>query len=319
MAVENRVTVVFLDRASLPVPLRPLGFPHIWQEYDATTPEQILVRAADAQIILTNKISLDAATLAALPHLRLIAVAATGVNIIDLAAAKSHGIAVCNIRGYAIHAVPEHAVMLLLALARNLPAYQSDVAQGAWHTSPHFCHFGAPIRDLHGRMLTLIGRGSLGRRTAALAEAFGMRTQFAEHKNAATIRAGYVPFRDALASADAISLHCPLTPATRGLIGAEELAWLKPDALLVNTARGGLVDEVALLQALQAGQLGGAALDVLEVEPPSRESSLLSAQLPNLIITPHVGWASHDAMTRLAEQLVANCEAFVAGTPQNLC
>jgi len=310
--------IVFLDRASLPVPLRTPGFAHTLTEYDGTAPEEVVARAQDADIVITNKVALPAEIIADLPRLKLIAVAATGVNIIDIAAAKARDITVCNIRGYADYSVPEHALMLMLALSRNLRAYQDDLAKGAWQSSPYFCLFGAPVRDLYGKTLTLFGQGSLGRRTATLAAAFGMQVQYAEHKGAANVRDGYVRFEDAIAGADILSLHCPLTADTQGLIGAAELALMKPDALLINTARGGLVDEAALLAALQAGRLGGAALDVLATEPPRQGSPLLDSRLSNLIITPHVGWASFEAMSRLAEQLIENCEAYAAGAPQNI-
>lgn len=313
-----QINIVFLDRASLPVPLRAPCFAHTLTEYDGTSPEDVVARALDADIIITNKVALPAELIVSLPRLKLIAVAATGVNIIDLAAAKARNVTVCNIRGYADYSVPEHALMLMLALSRNLYAYQYALEQGEWQNSPYFCLFGAPVRDLHGKTLTLFGQGSLGRRTAALAAAFGMKVQYAEHKGAEAIRDGYIAFEEAIASADIISLHCPLTAETRGLIGAAELTLMKPDALLINTARGGLVDEEALLVALQSGRLGGAALDVLAVEPPRAGSALLDAKLLNLIITPHVGWASYEAMSRLAEQLIENCEAYVAGTPKNI-
>jgi glycerate dehydrogenase len=206
----------------------------------------------------------------------------------------------------------------MLALARSLPAYQADLADGAWQRSPYFCHFGAPIRDLNGRTLAIVGNGSLGRRTAALAGAFGMRIIYADHKHATNIREGYTAFAGALKEADIVSLHCPLTPETRGLIGRAELAMMKRDAILINTARGGLIDEAALLDALRENNLGGAGLDVLEEEPPTTGSPLLDAQLPTLIVTPHVGWASREAMERLAEQLIGNIEAWAKGEPRNL-
>ncbi|QDQ28573.1 D-2-hydroxyacid dehydrogenase [Chitinimonas arctica] len=312
------LNIVFLDRASLPVPLPPLAPAHRWTEYPSTDPAQLLERCADADIVISNKVMLDAATLKALPRLKLIAVAATGVNNVDLAAAASQGIAVCNIRAYAEISVPEHALMLMLTLLRSLPAYQRDLAAGAWQRSPYFCHFGAPVRDLHGRTLLIVGGGALGQRTATLARAFGMQIQFAEHKGHSDCRAGYVPFADGLAKADVISLHCPLNEQTRNLIGPAELAAMKSDAVLINTARGGLVDEAALLTALQEGRLGGAGMDVLHEEPPRRGNPLLTAELPNLLITPHIGWASFEAMSSLAAQLIGNIEAWMAGEPRNL-
>lgn len=312
------LNIVFLDRASLPVPVRAPALPHRWQAFDATSPAQLLTHAHDAEVIISNKVVLDGASIAALPRLKLIAVAATGVNNIDLAAARARGIPVCNIRGYADVTVPEHALMLMLALMRKLPAYQRDLRQGQWQQSPHFCLFGAPIRDLHQRKLLIIGGGSLGQGTARLAQAFGMQVQFAERRGAGTVRAGYVDFEQGLREADVISLHCPLNPETRGLIGAAELAAMQPEAVLINTARGGIVDEAALLDALRAGRLGGAGIDVLHEEPPRNGNALLDADLANLIVTPHVGWASYEAMSGLAEQLVGNIEAWASGQPRNL-
>jgi glycerate dehydrogenase len=314
----SALNIVFLDRASLPVPVPRPAIAHRWREYDMTAPDDVLSRCRDADVVISNKVRLDAGTLATLPRLKLIAVAATGVNNVDVAAARQHGIAVCNIRGYANATVPEHALMLMLALMRNLPAYQAELAAGAWQRSPYFCHFGAPIRDLHGRTLAIIGNGALGQGTAALARAFGMVVIPVEHKGATTIRPGYTAFDVALAKADIVSLHCPLTDATRLLIGAAELALMRPDAVLINTARGGLVDEAALLAALQQQRLGGAGFDVLHEEPPRQGNPLLDAGLPNLIVTPHVGWASFEAMSALAAQLIRNIDAWAAGTPRNL-
>lgn len=312
------LNIVFLDRASLPVTVRRPELPHAWYEYDATSPQEVVARCLEADVVISNKVVLNAATLAALPRLQLIAVAATGVNNVDLTAARARRLPVCNIRGYAEHAVPEHAMMLMLALMRSLPAYRRELGEGAWQQSPHFCLFGAPIRDLNGRTLLIIGGGILGQRTATLAQAFGMQVLFAERRSASTARPGYVSFEEGLRKADVISLHCPLNDETRGLIGAKELAAMKPGAVLVNTARGGIVDEDALLAALQAGCLGGAGMDVLREEPPRDNSPLLAARLDNLIVTPHVGWASHEAMSRLGEQLVGNIEAWAQGEPRHL-
>jgi len=310
--------IVFLDRGSLPVAVRRPALPHDWTEYEATTPAEVVGRIQDADIVITNKVKLDADALAQVRQLKLIAVSATGTNNIDLAAARARSIPVCNIRGYADSTVPEHALMLMLALARSLPAYQYDVAAGEWARSPHFCLFGAPIRDLNGKTVAIIGHGSLGQRTAALCAAFGMQVLKVEHRHATAVRPGYTAFNEALAVADVISLHCPLTEATRGLIGAAELATMKPDALLINTARGGLVDEAALAEALADHRLGGAGFDVLHEEPPRQGNPLLTLRQPNLIVTPHVGWASFDAMSRLAEQLIGNIEAWARGEPRHL-
>lgn len=311
------IEIVFLDRDSLPVPVSVPSFPHHYTEYAASSRDDIIARCAAANVIITNKVPLDAETLAGLPALKLIAVAATGYNHIDLAACRERGIAVCNIRNYGDETVAEHAFMLMMALMRNLPAYQRDVAAGVWQNAPQFCHFGAPIRDLQGATLGIFGRGGIGLALARRAEAFGMKVIFGERKGSADVREGYVAFDAMLAQADVLSLHCPLNEQTRNLIDIAELQAMKPGAILINTARGGIVNEDALVAALKYGQIGGAGFDVLSVEPPREGNPLLKARLPHLIVTPHVGWASREAMQRLAAQLTANIEAWRRGERQN--
>ncbi|MDQ5905905.1 MAG: glycerate dehydrogenase, partial [Pseudomonadota bacterium] len=277
-------------------------------------------RLAEATIAIVNKVQIDAGMISRLPQLKMVAVAATGTNNIDLEACRARGIVVSNIRGYAVHTVPEHAIALMLALSRNLIAYRESVQAGRWQQSEQFCFFDHPIRDLHGATLAIIGSGSLGDGVARLAEAFGMTVLKAERKGANVCRPGYVPFAEALATADIVSLHCPLTADTQGLIGAAELQSMKRSALLINTSRGGLVDEAALVQALKEGWIAGAGFDVLTKEPPKDGNPLLSPELlalPNFLLTPHVAWASRPAMQALADQLIANIEAFVRGEPQN--
>lgn len=309
--------IVFLEKDSIRATVRRPAFPHAWTEYDKTAPEEILDRLRDATIVITNKVKLSGELLAQLPKLRLIAEAATGTDNIDLAWCRAHGLPVTNIRGYAVDTVPEHVFMLLLALRRQLPAYRADVAAGKWQRSPMFCFFDHPIRDLRGTTLGIFGRGSLGQGTARLAEAFGMRVLWGEHKGATMVREGYTAFATVLAQADAISLHCPLTEATRGMIGEAELRAMKHEAVLINTARGGLVDEAALVRALKEGWIAGAGFDVLSKEPPKEGNPLLDAELPNLIVTPHVAWSSDRAMQALADQLIDNMEAFMRGEERN--
>ncbi|EOB70282.1 S-adenosyl-L-homocysteine hydrolase, NAD binding domain protein [Neisseria meningitidis 65012] len=244
-------------------------------------------------------------------------VSATGVNNVDIGAAKAAGVAVCNVRAYGNESVAEHAFMLMIALMRNLPAYQRDVAAGLWEKSPFFCHYGAPIRDLNGKTLAVFGRGNIGRTLARYAQAFGMRVVFAEHKHAHAVREGYVSFEDAVQTADVLSLHCPLNAQTENMIGENELRQMKPGAVLINCGRGGLVDENALLAALKYGQIGGAGVDVLTEEPPRGGNPLLNARLPNLIVTPHTAWASREALDRLFDILLANIHSFVKGEAQN--
>lgn len=312
--------IVFLERDSIRAVVRRPAFAHTWEEYPMTLPDELPGRLGNATIAVTNKVRLAGELLARLPRLRLIAGAATGTDNIDLDYCRDNGIAVTNIRGYAVRAVPEHVMMLILVLRRQLLPYRRDVAAGRWQQAPLFCFFDHPIRDLYGSTLALVGRGSLGQGVARLAEAFGMRILWSERPGAPAARPGYVPFAQALAEADVLSLHCPLTGETRGMIGEAELRAMKPDALLINTARGGLVDEAALARALREGWIGGAGIDVLSGEPPRDGNPLLDpgiVDLPNLLLTPHVAWASGAAMQTLADQLVDNIEAFVRGAAVN--
>ncbi len=306
--------IVFLDRATIGVPVRAPKFPHEYQEYQATAVEDIVTRLADAEIAIINKVQMRAPTLEKLPKLKLIAVAATGTDCVDKAYCKAHGIAVVNIRNYAVNTVPEHTLALIFALRRSLVPYVLDVRRGKWQTIDQFCYFDHPIRDIAGSTLGLIGYGALGKSVATRAEALGMKVIATDVYDFP----GKVDLDTILKESDIISLHCPLTEGTRNIIGAAEFKKMKKDAILINTARGGLVDEAALVAALKAGEIAGAGFDVLTVEPPKQGNVLLEADLPNLLITPHVAWASVEAMTGLANQLVDNIEAFVAGKPQNL-
>jgi len=312
--------IVQLESESVIAEVRRPAFAHEWIDYPATAPAQVVERLSGADIAITNKVAIDAAALAALPDLKMIAISATGTNNVDLDACRARGIVVSNIRGYAEHTVPEHVMALLLALSRNLIAWRETLQAGAWQRAAQFCLFDHPIRDLHGATLGLIGSGTLGNGVARLAEAFGMRVLRAEHKHATAVRPGYTAFAEVLATADAISLHCPLTAETTGLIGGPELRAMKRSALLINTARGGIVDEAALVRALKEGWIAGAGFDVVTVEPPPAGHPLLDPALlalPNFLLTPHVAWSSRPAMQTLADQLIANIEAFAAGTPQN--
>ncbi len=312
--------IVYLERESIQASVRRPACAHEWVEYAKTPQAEVEARLAGATIAIVNKVLVDAGMIARLPALKMIAVAATGTNNVDLDACRARGIVVSNIRGYAVHTVPEHAIALMLALSRNLLAYRESVQAGRWQQSEQFCFFDHPIRDLAGATLAIVGSGTLGAGVARLAEAFGMKVQKAERKGASGCRAGYVPFAEALAAADIVSLHCPLLPETQGLIGEAELRTMKPSALLINTSRGGLVDEAALARALKAGWIAGAGFDVLSKEPPQADNPLLAPELlalPNFLLTPHVAWASRPAMQALADQLIDNIEAFVRGEPQN--
>lgn len=309
--------IVFLDRTSLPVPLRAPRFPHEWIDYPQTSPEEVVSRLAGASIAITNKVPLRADALACLPVLRMVAACATGTDNIDIRACAERGISVSNIRNYAVHSVPEHVFMMVLALRRNLLAYRADITRGEWQRSDQFCLLAHPIRDLHGATLGIVGNGVLGRAVARLGTAFGMHVLIAEHKGATALRAGYTPFARVLAESDVLSLHAPLTSHTRHLIGREELQAMRRDALLINCGRGGVVDETALAEGLDAGWIAGAGIDVLSQEPPG-VNPLLTIERPNFIVTPHVAWASGGAMEAMAEQLIDNLEAFAAGRPANV-
>lgn len=314
----NSLHIVVLDRDTLVNRPFDFDFPHTLSSYGTTEAHETLERIRGADIVITNKVVISAQAFAENPQLKLVAVTATGVNNVDVEAAKQNGTAVCNIHAYGNESVAEHAFMMMITLMRNLPAYQRDVAAGLWENSPFFCHLGAPMRDLNGKTLAIFGRGNIGKTLATYAQAFKMNVVFAEHKNAQSIRDGYVSFDEAIRSADVVSLNCPLTPQTANMIGEAELQQMKPGAILINCGRGGLVDEAALVAALKYGQIGGAGFDVLTQEPPRDGNPLLKARLPNLIVTPHIAWASQEAANRLFDILLDNINRFVAGNPQNL-
>ena len=314
----NQLHIVVLDRDTLVNRPFDFDFPHTLSSYGTTEAHETLERIRGADIVITNKVVISAQAFAENPQLKLVAVTATGINNVDVEAAKQNGTAVCNIRAYGNESVAEHAFMMMITLMRNLPAYQRDVAAGLWENSPFFCHLGAPMRDLNGKTLAIFGRGNIGKTLATYAQAFKMNVVFAEHKNAQSVRDGYVSFDEAIRSADVVSLNCPLTPQTANMIGEAELQQMKPGAILINCGRGGLVDKAALVAALKYGQIGGAGFDVLTQEPPRDGNPLLKARLPNLIVTPHIAWASQEAANRLFDILLDNINHFVAGNPQNL-
>ncbi|QBR02160.1 D-2-hydroxyacid dehydrogenase [Paraburkholderia pallida] len=313
--------IVFLDRATLAPQIRlsrPL-FEHEFIEYDHTSADQVAARLAGASIAITNKVPLTAEVLAQLPALKFVAVAATGTDCIDKAACERHGIRVSNIRGYAVNTVPEHTFALMLALRRNLIAYRDDVLNGEWQKSGQFCFFNHPIHDLGGMTLGIIGEGVLGQRVAEIAKAFGMRVLFAAHKGREGLGPLYTPWEEMLATSDVITIHSPLTPQTRGMLSTTEFRAMKRKPLIINTARGGLVDEDALVRALDEGLISGIGFDVLSSEPPDDDNPLMKiAKRPNVIVTPHVAWASDEAQQSLADQLMDNIHRFVCAEPVNL-
>lgn len=274
-------------------------------------------RIAKAEAILTNKISLDAAAFSAAPDLELIVLAATGTNNIDLQAARKNAIAVYNIRDYCTASVVQHVYALILALTRHLRAYQRLLETSAWHDSPQFCMLDYPIRELNGKTLGIVGYGTLGKAVADAAKVFGLKVIIARRPGEEGIDDDRVSLEDLLGSADIVSLHCPLTPATEKLIGQAEFDLMKESAVLINTARGALVDEEALAMALRSGQLGGAGIDVLSEEPPKHGSPLLTGRIPNLIVTPHVAWAAQEARQRAIDAMAENVAAFKRGDDTN--
>ena len=314
------MNIVFLDSDTISpeTTLRSPAFAHQWHQYDRTTSDQAAERIADADIVIVNKVKLSAETLAKAPHLKLIAVAATGTDNIDLAACQQRGIVVSNVRNYAKHTVPEHTFALIFALRRSICAYRDAVKAGRWQEAAQFCFFDHPIRDLAGSTLGIIGDGVLGQAVATIGRALGMQVLFSAHKGRSGQGRLYTPLEDVLKQSDILTLHCPLNANTRNMIGAPEFAQMARKPLLINTGRGGLVDEAAVGPALKAGQIAGAAFDVTSVEPPPIDHPFMALlDRPDFILTPHVAWASAEAIQALADQLIDNIEAFVAGTPVN--
>ena len=311
--------VVFLDRASLNASVRRPSFEHTWEEFDQTSGEsQTLDRLRGATVALTNKVPIRKNVLDELPELKLIAVAATGYDVIDIDCCRDKGISVANIRNYAVNTVPEHTFSLILALRRNLIAYRNDVLNGRWQKHDQFCFFDYPIRDLRDSTIGIFGEGVLGQGTAKIAKGFGMNVLFADHPPPKSQDVKFTDPDKVLSESDVISLHCPLTENSRGFIGLEQFKKMKDTAILINTARGGLVNEKDLVQALKEGLIGGAGFDVLTNEPPKDGNLLLDLNLPNFILTPHVAWASNEAQQFLADQLIDNVDLFASGSPQHL-
>ncbi|MDD7911652.1 MULTISPECIES: D-2-hydroxyacid dehydrogenase [Pseudovibrio] len=313
--------IVFLDRGTIgpTVTINHPSFAHSWEEFEQTAPDQVVQRLKGAEIAITNKVPIRADHLEHLPDLKMIAVAATGYNILDVAACRAHGAVASNVRRYAQKTVPEHVFALIFALRRNLVGYRQDVIDGVWQKSGQFCFFTHPIKDLSGSRLGIIGGGALGEATGAIGRALGMEVVYAGRKGGQVSKPGYLPFEEVLATSDVLSLHCPLTPETEGLISLAEFEQMAQRPLLINTARGGLVDEAALVEALNRGLIAGAGFDVLTSEPPASDNPLMKiAKRPNVIITPHVAWASEEAMQTLWDQLIGHIENYKRGHPTNV-
>lgn len=313
--------VVFLDRATISpqTVLKALPFPHTLDVFEKTPAESVAAHIADADIVIANKVRLSRPDIESAKCLKMIAIAATGTDNVDLQSCAEQGIVVSNIRNYATHTVPEHTFALIFALRRSLVAYRDAVRHGRWLQADQFCFFDFPIRDLRGSTLGIIGDGALGRAVADIGRALGLRVLFSAYKDRDDMGPLYTPFQEVLETSDIITLHCPLTPATRDLIGEAEFLQMKRKPLLINTARGGLVNEHALVDALAAGMISGAGFDVVTQEPmPSDHPFQAILSHPAFILTPHVAWASDEAIQGLADQLIDNITAFYNGTPANV-
>ena len=315
--------IVFLDRETIPAHIT-IGQPsidHRWIDYPLTDANHILKHAQGADIIVTNKVVLNRETLIGLNDLKHIAVFATGYNNIDINTCRELGISVSNTRDYAVRSVPEHTLAMIFALKKHLFAYRDSLQAGQWQTSPYFYHYVAPTQDLAGSQIGIIGSGSLGQAMAKLAAALGMKVVFSGRKNAskALLKNGYEPFENVIRESDIISLHCPLNAETENLIALKEMKMMKPSALLINSSRGGLVNEHDLVTALKDNIIAGAAMDVARQEPLEENSPLLNIiKQPNFILTPHVAWMSDEAMTTQAAQVIENIEFFSRGNTKNL-
>lgn len=285
--------------------------------YDDTDDDQMAERIAGAEIVLGNKVILSEKLFEAAPRMRLIGLTATGTDNVDLVAAKQRGIAVCNIRAYCTQSVAEHVFGCLLNLAHNLGAYVADVRDGAWQEADNFCMLTYPIKELSAMTLGIVGYGELGKGVARIAKAFNMDVIVAARPGSDEIPDGRVSMDELLQRADAISLHCPLNDTTRNLFAAAEFATMKETAILINTARGGLVDSQALADALRAGEIAAAAIDVLPEEPPVNGDPLLDYQGSNLMVTPHTAWGTLTARQGAIDELTANIAAFLEGKKRN--
>ena len=312
---------VFLDLASVhPEDLDLSGLRgtlDYWQWFDGLDSEDVFDAISGAEVVVTNKVVLDAACFDQAADLKLVCAAATGFNNIDIGAARRHGVTVCNVRAYATPSVVQHVYMLLLSLVTSADCYREEVVTGEWSNSPFFCLLGHPVREIQGLTMGIVGYGELGRAVADIARCFGMDVLIAK-RDGQDRREGRMALQELLPQVDVLSLHCPLTTDNYQLIGRHEIALMKDDAILINTARGGLVDEAALLEALASGRLGGAGLDVLNEEPPAADSAMLDTGLENLIITPHTAWASRESRQRLIDEIAGNITAYRQGKPRNV-
>lgn len=320
MTAKMGLSGVFLDLASLAEADLKLDelescLPS-WQRYPATSPEQVAERIHNAQVVVTNKVVLNASLIESASDLKLISITATGTNNVDLECAKARGVQVCNVTAYASDSVAQHVMAVMLAHHTRLLQYHAAVQRGEWSRSAQFCLLDYPVRELRDMTLGIVGFGELGRAVARLAEAFGMRVLVAQRPGGDP-QEGRLPLDEVLRQADVLTLHVPLVANTRGLIDAQALSLMQSHALLINTARGAVVDNQALADALRSGQIGGAAMDVLDVEPPPLDHPLLAPDLPNLILTPHTAWAGRQARQNVVDATVRNIRGWLAGDAPN--
>ncbi len=317
----DHLSIVYLDRDGLPARIKVPApqVSHDWQNYDRTAPEEVIARSQNADVLVVNKVAIDATTLSACPRLKHIVVSATGYNIIDTNACKHHGVTVSHVPSYAATTVSEHVIGTAIALRREILRYSESVADGQWQTASAFCLFGKPFQNLAGSTLGLVGMGEIAQATAKKASALGMRVLFCSRQRKTHDIAEQVSFEELISSVDVVSLHCSLNPSSENLISSAEFAMMRPNAILINTARGGIVDEAAAVEAIRQKKIAGLAFDVLCEEPPQDDSPLLSiANEPNVIITPHIAWASEQAMQHLANVVSKNIDAFAHGQPVNI-
>lgn len=278
--------------------------------YPNISEREIGTKHRNAWCVIVNKVKLTRNFFMSRPDLKLVCIIATGINNVDVKAAEDFGVSVMNCRGYSTEAVAQHTVMLMLNLFRNFVAYQRDLTNGNWSRSPFFCLLNHPIREAHGLKLGIVGFGEIGRRVSELARSLGMDVIISERPGS-KVRSGRMPFHDTLSECDVISLHCPLTQENKHIIDQRALRLMRRDAIIINTSRGALIDEWALLEALSGKIIGGAGIDVLDQEPPAFNHPLLKANLTNLIITPHNAWGSRDARQCAVDQTVENIKAWL--------
>lgn len=312
--------IVFLDRQTIgpAVTITKPTSDHEWVEHEQSTADDVVERLKGAAIAITNKVPIRKEALDQLPDLKMISIAATGYDVVDVKECKARGIIVSNVRGYAVNTVPEHTFALILALQRNIIGYRQDVIDGEWQKSGRFCFFNHPIHDLSGKTLGILGEGAIGASVAHIAQAFGMKTYFAAHKGVEGLGPLYTPWDQVIEESDILTCHAPLMPATKNMLAMAEFKKMKKKPIVINCGRGGLVHEEDLVQALDEELISGFGFDCLTSEPPVAGHPFEKVMTrPNVIVTPHVAWASDEAMQTLWNQVVSHVDNFQAGTPSN--